>query len=141
MHQAERLPVPQSAPSAVESSAPTAEVRLVDDARKRSRLRLSGRDRLATLGSGLGFVATAFALALALPAGQLPSLGVLGLLVVSYAILSRVEFELGSGTVLPTELALVPILLLLPPPAVAPVVAVSFILGGLPDILRGRLHP
>ena len=133
--------MPKSAPSSAGPSAPAAEVRLVEDARNRSRLRLSGRDRLATLASGLGFVATAFALSLVLPAGQLPSLGVLGLLVVSYAILSRVEFELGPGTVLPTELALVPILFLLPPAAVAPVVAVSFVLGGLPDILRGRMHP
>ena len=62
------------------------------------------------------------------------------LLVVSYAVLSRVEFELGSGTVLPTELVLVPMLFLVPAAEVPLLVALAFILGGLPDMLRGRLH-
>ncbi len=104
------------------------------------RLQLSGRDRLTTIGAGLGFVVAAVVLRLSLTAGSLPSTREAVLLVVSYAALSRVEFELGSGTVLPTELVLVPMLFVLPAGDVPLFVAASFLLGGLPDILRRRLH-
>jgi diguanylate cyclase (GGDEF)-like protein len=116
------------------------EVRLVEEARKRSGSRLYGRDRQTTLVSGLGFLATALIIFATADVGTMPSLGLTALLIVSYAMLSRVEFELGSGTVLPTELVLVPMLFLLPVALVPLLVALGFILGGLPDMIRGRLH-
>jgi diguanylate cyclase (GGDEF)-like protein len=116
------------------------EVRLVDDARRRTGSRLYGRDQLTTLVSGLGFLATALTIRATADVGPGPSLGVTAVLIVSYAVLSRVEFEVGSGTVLPTELVLVPMLFLEPAADVPLLVALAFILGGLPDMLRGRLH-
>jgi diguanylate cyclase (GGDEF)-like protein len=118
----------------------TTQVRLVDDARKRSGSRLYGRDQLLTLASGLGFVATALTIRAVSQAGPMPSALLVVLLIVSYAVVSRIEFELASGTVLPTELVLVPMLFLVPPAAVPLLVALGFVLGGLPDMLRGRLH-
>jgi diguanylate cyclase (GGDEF)-like protein len=119
---------------------PSTEVRLVEDARRRTGSRLYGRDQLTTLASGLGFLATALTIRATADVGTGPSLGLIALLIVSYAVLSRIEFELGSGTVLPTELVLVPMLFLVPAAEVPLLVALAFILGGLPDMLRGRLH-
>ena len=81
---------------------PSTEVRLVEDARRRIGSRLYGREQLTTLASGLGFLATALTIRATADVGAGPSLGLIALLIVSYAVLSRVEFELGSGTTGPT---------------------------------------
>jgi len=117
-----------------------ANVRLVDDARKRAGSRLYGRDQLTTVTSGLAFLAAALALRALFADGPALSAGLAALLVAVYAALSRVEFELASGTVLPTELVLVPMLFLAPSTQVPLLAALGFIAGGLPDMLRGRLH-
>jgi diguanylate cyclase (GGDEF)-like protein len=116
-------------------------VQLVEDARQRARGRLAGREQIVTLGSALGFVGAALALYLAAPAGRHAGAGVAALLVISYAVLSRAEFELASGTVLPTELVLVPMLFLVPPGEVPLLVALGFVLAGLPEMARGDVHP
>src|SRR5689334_13132547 len=65
------------------------------------------------------FVAASAALALA---GGTTGLrpGVATLLIAVYAIVARIEFPVGAGYVVPTQLILVPMLLMLPP-AVVPV--------------------
>jgi diguanylate cyclase (GGDEF)-like protein len=119
---------------------PLAHARLVGEARGRVRSRLYGRDQLTTLGFGLGFVAAAFALWGALPAEPMPAPYVLVLLVLAHAVMCRVEFELGAGLFLPTQLVLVPMLFLAPPALVPSLVALGFVGAALPDLLRGRLH-
>jgi diguanylate cyclase (GGDEF)-like protein len=133
-------PLDQSRPTVTVPPEPSTEVRLVEDSRRRIGSRLYGREQLTTLASGLGFLATALAIRATAEVGPGPSLGVVALLIVSYAVLSRIEFELGSGMFLPTELVLVPMLFLVPAAEVPLLVALAFILGGLPDMLRGRLH-
>jgi diguanylate cyclase (GGDEF)-like protein len=54
--------------------------------------------------------------------------------------MSRVEFELGSGLFVPTQLVLVPTLFLAPPGLVPLVVSIGYVAGSAPDLLRGRLH-
>ena len=61
----------------------------------------------------------------------------LAALVASFALASRVEFEVGSGFGVPTELVLVPMLFLLPPELVPLLVAVGFTLAWLLQYLRG----
>jgi diguanylate cyclase (GGDEF)-like protein len=63
------------------------------------------------------------------------------LLVLALALVSRVEFELATGSLVPTQLVLVPMLLLLPAPVVPLCVAASYSLAGLADWIRGRRHP
>jgi diguanylate cyclase (GGDEF)-like protein len=118
----------------------TLQARLVDDARKRSGTALYGRDQLTTLALGLGYVLTALGLSLTVRAAALPDPWLLALLVALYALVSRVEFEVWSGTVLPTELVLVPMLFLAPAGEVPLLVALGFVLGGLPEMVRGELH-
>jgi diguanylate cyclase (GGDEF)-like protein len=112
----------------------------VDDSRKRAGVGLAGRELWATLAAGLGFAGTAAALALAFRGGTMPSWWVVVLLVGTYAILSQVEFELGPGTVVPTELVLVPMLFLVRPAAVPILVALGFSVGALPDLVLRHVH-
>jgi diguanylate cyclase (GGDEF)-like protein len=61
------------------------------------------------------------------------------LLIGTYAVLARVEFPVGAGHVVPTQLVLVPMLVLLPPGAVPVAVAAGLVLSTLPDWARGRV--
>lgn len=119
----------------------TSEVQLVEDARQRVAGRLAGREQIVTVASAAGFVGAALALYLSAHTGARAGAALLALLVVAYAALSRVEFELASGTVLPTELVLVPMLFLAPAGDVPALVAAGFVLAGLPEMVRGLVHP
>jgi HD-GYP domain-containing protein (c-di-GMP phosphodiesterase class II) len=55
------------------------------------------------------------------------------LFAVLYAVISRVEFEIGIGSAVPTQLVLVPMLFALPIGAVPAVVAAGLLLQTLPD--------
>jgi PAS domain S-box-containing protein len=63
------------------------------------------------------------------------------LLVATYAFVARVRFQIGPGLVRPTELVLVPMLFLLPAPAVPALVAVACVVSELPEIVARRAHP
>jgi HD-GYP domain-containing protein (c-di-GMP phosphodiesterase class II) len=62
-------------------------------------------------------------------------------LVVLCAIASRVNFSVGGGRTSAVQLALVPMLLLLPPAIVPLLVAVALVARRLPEHLTGRAHP
>jgi diguanylate cyclase (GGDEF)-like protein len=117
------------------------ETQLIDDRRARAGQRLSRRDRLVSGGGAA--VLLALAVPLALLAGEAstagPAVGVL--LVLTYAVLARVEFEVGSGTLVPTQLVFVPMLFMLPPSRVPLAVAAGLLLSGLVDQTRRHLHP
>ena len=59
-------------------------------------------------------------------------------LIAVYAVAFRVEFEIAGGSVVPTELVLVPMLFLLPVGAVPLAVAAGIVCSRLPDYARGR---
>ena len=90
-------------------------------------------------------VAAAFAaaagilLALA-PVGSIP-LTDLVLLVLAAALLGRLEFEIGSGFTVPTQLVFVAMLFVLPPAIVPLAVAAGLALDRVPDVIAGRRHP
>jgi len=118
-----------------------AETQLIDDRRARAARRLSGRDRLVS-GAGVAvFFVLAGAMALLTDESSEHSPAVPALLVLSYAALARVEFEVGSGSLVPTQLVLVPMLFVLPPGMVPLAVAAGLLLSGLVDQARRHLHP
>jgi diguanylate cyclase (GGDEF)-like protein len=85
-----------------------------------------------------GFVAAAIALAVTrAPSAGLPILQAAAL-VVTYAVLARVRFALGSGFTMPTQLALVPILLLLPPALGPALVGLGLVLARAPEVLARK---
>ncbi len=113
---------------------------LIEDARARATERLAARDSRATLLGALAFVAVAVPFALLYPSDRVVSPGVLVLLVVAYALAARVEFEVGSGFAVPTQIVFVPMLFLLPVGLVPLCVAVGFLLCSGLDLVRRRVH-
>src|SRR5690349_24294918 len=103
------------------------------------RLRaLSSREATTSWSLVLAFLAVA--VPLAAPAAGEVSLATLAVLVVAYAYASRVEFEVGPGVAVPTQLVFVPMLMLLPPGVVPLAVAAGYVLGGVTDRRRTRLR-
>ena len=88
--------------------------RLLEDGRDRRTRSLADRDVVASVLIGGAFAVVAGAMALLLPvqhdASPLVWIGLIG----AYAAVSRVEFEVGSGAGVPTQLVLVPMLFILP---------------------------
>jgi HD-GYP domain-containing protein (c-di-GMP phosphodiesterase class II) len=114
---------------------------LLEQRRARARQRLRGRDSLATILGALGFLVVAAPLALVSLDGDAPSVRAVLVALAAYAIASRVEFEVGTGSAVPTQLVFVPMFVLLPPGLVPLLVAAAFLLGDAPDYVRGRIHP
>jgi HD-GYP domain-containing protein (c-di-GMP phosphodiesterase class II) len=117
---------------------PVAE-RLLQEARERSKLELGGRERLARWASALAFLGASTALVAFAPSSRHVSLVVLAITFVSYAVASRVGFEVGSGYALPTELVLIPMLFVLPLPLVPLVVALALVVAQSPSYLTGKV--
>lgn len=113
---------------------------LIEDARARASERLAARDSRATLLGALAFVALAVPFALLAPTERVVSPSVLILLVVAYALAARVEFEVGSGFAVPTQVVFVPMLFLLPVAVVPLCVAVGFLLCSALELVRRRVH-
>jgi HD-GYP domain-containing protein (c-di-GMP phosphodiesterase class II) len=103
---------------------------LVRDARARSnRARLEHvRRRAYALTGSIVLVAAAVA-ALTIHSSSTPSPGTTATFVLTFALLTRVRFETGNGFSPPTELALVPMLFVLPLGWVPAAVAVGFVSG------------
>jgi len=68
-------------------------------------------------------------------------IGPLVVLLLAYAAATRVTFELGQGETDASLLVLVPMLFLLPTPAVPLLVVAGYALGRLPDIVGRGEHP
>jgi HD-GYP domain-containing protein (c-di-GMP phosphodiesterase class II) len=132
-HDAE-LPAGSPAPDLVQQDA-------VAELRAHRLGGFSRRERVAVLVLGGGFLVTALLLALLVPTERSPSLLAVVSLVVAYGLVSRIEFELGSGSLVPTELLLVPMLFALPLGWVPLAVAAAYVGGSVVDAARGRIHP
>jgi HD-GYP domain-containing protein (c-di-GMP phosphodiesterase class II) len=112
---------------------------LIEQSRALAAKPLGDRDRLASLLLGGTFLATALALALLVDSTRSAEPWTVMLFVCSYALASRIDFEIGTGYAVPTQLVLVPMLVLLPVPYVPLCVLAGLLLGGLPDYARGRV--
>jgi HD-GYP domain-containing protein (c-di-GMP phosphodiesterase class II) len=108
--------------------------------RERARLRAQGVERLVEATLALGFLAAALAMALLLPSPRALDLPTLAVLISAYVVCSRAKFDIADGYTVPTELVLVPMLFLLPTPAVPLVVAFSDLLGRGYDYASGHTN-
>jgi diguanylate cyclase (GGDEF)-like protein len=113
---------------------------LLADARPHVVRGLSLRERrvealLALAVLGAGAAAAAFA-----TSERSLSPWALVLCVLTYAVASRVPLYAGAGCALPTQLAFVPMLFVLPLPAVPLAVAAGCCLGAAADVLARRHH-
>jgi len=105
--------------------------------RSRALVRAQGRERLVERAAGLGFLAVALAMAVFMDSPRSLEAGPLAILVAAYVIACRAKFDIADGYTVPTELVLVPMLFLLPTPAVPLVVSLSWALGRLIDYASG----
>jgi putative nucleotidyltransferase with HDIG domain len=109
-----------------------------DDALRRRAERKPRDENRIALALAVAFVVAACALLAMSPPAGVP-VGTAALLVAALAVLSRVEIALASGYAVPTELAVVPMLLLLPAATVPPLVAAALVLARMLDAATGRL--
>jgi putative nucleotidyltransferase with HDIG domain len=101
--------------------------------------RMSRAELRAELVIGAGFllaVAALFALDPS-PRALEPGMAVLSVLLLAFAF--RARFFIVRAWTAPVQVILVPVLFLLPAAAVPAAVALAMVLGGLPDVLRGRV--
>jgi HD-GYP domain-containing protein (c-di-GMP phosphodiesterase class II) len=89
----------------------------------------------------LTFLLGAIPLAIVAPGRGSRSAAVILLFVALYAAVARIEFDVGSGYGVPTQLVLVPMLYALPPGYVPLLVAGGLVLGMLPQMLQGGRYP
>jgi diguanylate cyclase (GGDEF)-like protein len=120
--------------------ARSASDRLLEDTwEARERARASRREVRVEAAAGALFVAAAACLLVVAGAARPFQPEVAALLVALYAVVARVEFPVGSGHVLPTQLVLVPMLVVLPPAATPALVACGLLIGTVIDWALGRV--
>lgn len=107
---------------------PHAEEQLAS-ARARLLARPSARERAVEVTMSTGFLAAAVALATLTPGGRALDVGALVVLVLVAALVSRVEFEIGTGFTEPTVLVLFPMLFVLPARIVPLAMAGAYLLA------------
>jgi HD-GYP domain-containing protein (c-di-GMP phosphodiesterase class II) len=112
---------------------------LIEQSRELSGSHLRGRDGLASLALAGGFAVAASALAIFAHSARPFTLWTVALFVFSYALASRIDFEIGTGSAVPTQLVLIPMLALLPVQYVPFCVLAGLLLGGMPEYVRGQV--
>ncbi|MDP9492280.1 MAG: HD-GYP domain-containing protein [Actinomycetota bacterium] len=114
--------------------------RLIEERRARRLSRLAARDRRTLILSVGAFLATTVVMVDAIPSERSPSLLTTLLLVAVYALAFRLDFEIGTGSAVPTQLVLVPMLFVLPTGMVPIAVASGVLLSSLTEYAGGSLH-
>jgi putative nucleotidyltransferase with HDIG domain len=113
----------------------------IGDLRARRPRGLGGREQVSALVFGGGFLLAALMAWAFLPASdRAPGPLVLVLLVAAFGAAFRLDFEVGTGFAVPTQLVLVPMLFIVPLAWVPMLVAVGILFGGVIDYARGAIH-
>jgi HD-GYP domain-containing protein (c-di-GMP phosphodiesterase class II) len=112
---------------------------LIEQSRELAASHLRGRDGLASLVLAGGFVAAAVPLAVLAHSTRPLQPWIVGLFILCYAVISRIDFEVGTGSTVPTQLVLIPMLAILPVQFVPLCVLAGLLLGGLPEYARGQV--
>lgn len=99
------------------------------------------RERTIELISGAAFLVTAGLMVAFIDAPRSLDLWLAVALVAGYVLAAKVEFETGSAFTCPSQLVLVPMLFLLPTPAVPLFVAAGLVLSRVPSYVRGEISP
>jgi HD-GYP domain-containing protein (c-di-GMP phosphodiesterase class II) len=125
-------------PSAHPASDLEAEV--IEEQRVRRLARLAANERLSLAVSNALFLVAALSLLAFIPSERSPSGVAVLLLVTAYAVAFHLDFEIGTGSAVPTQLILVPMFFVLPTGSVPLAVAGAIMLASLADTIRGSLH-
>ncbi|HWK29110.1 MAG TPA: HD-GYP domain-containing protein [Solirubrobacter sp.] len=112
--------------------------RLIEATYSRRPQALPARERTTETALAFLLLAAGAALALLATPARAFSLPLTLAFVAAYVLVHRVEFHVGDGNVVPTQLVLVPMLLLLPTPLVPLLVALATVAANSLEALRGR---
>jgi diguanylate cyclase (GGDEF)-like protein len=115
--------------------------RLLHALRPHRARRLAPRERRVETAAAATFLVVAGGMALLVTSDRAFSPWVAAVLVVGYALASRVRLYVGTGFAMPTQLVLVPMLFWLPAAVVPMLVACALVGASLVDAARGRAHP
>ncbi len=131
--------MPEIQPGGYDERSPTE--RLLEQSWEARQRRASRRELIVETAAATLFVAVAATLLLSSgpSAGTRPE--VFALLVGVYAVVARIEFPVGAGNVVPTQLVLVPMLVLLAPASVPLAVALGLVIPAAIDCALGRVRP
>ena len=114
--------------------------RLIEERRALRLSRLAVRERRTLIVSVGAFLATAIVMADAIPSERSPGVVATLLLIGLYALAYRLDFEIGTGSAVPTQLVLIPMLFVLPTGLVPLAVASGVVVASLSEYLRGDLR-
>jgi HD-GYP domain-containing protein (c-di-GMP phosphodiesterase class II) len=114
--------------------------RVIEEQRARRLRRLADREWRSLAVSSALLLVVAGAMAIAMPSDRSPQPIAVLMFVLAYALAFRLDFEIGTGSAVPTQIVLVPMLFVLPTGAVPLAVASGIALASLVDHLRGDLH-
>jgi putative nucleotidyltransferase with HDIG domain len=113
----------------------------IGDLRARQPRSLARSELLSSFLLGGSFVAAALLALFLLPASaRNPDALVVVLLLAAYGISFRLDFEVGTGFAVSTQLVLVPMLFIVPLAWVPALAAGGILLGGVIDFMRKELH-
>jgi putative nucleotidyltransferase with HDIG domain len=116
-------------------------IALAEESRSRVQQPLRGGELAASLIAGIPFVVVVALLLAAGNVGDVNELDVV-LFVVAGSVMGRLEFEIGAGYTVPTQLIFVPMLFVLPAAIVPLIVAAMALVGErLPGVIARRVHP
>lgn len=117
------------------------EGRWIAETRNRRANRLNARDWRFSSLAATGFVVFAALAAFLIDSNRTPSAIAVVTIVAAYALAATVEFEVGAGAAVPTQLILVPMLFVLPLGLVPACVAAGLVLGDTPRYVARHAHP
>ena len=101
---------------------------------------LAARERVVERVIGAGFLVAATALAFSGDLAGVSMLAVAGA-VLAFVVAGRVEFDMSGGFAVPTQLAFIPMLFVVPASLLPLAVGLAWLLTRLPDVIGGRVSP
>jgi HD-GYP domain-containing protein (c-di-GMP phosphodiesterase class II) len=101
---------------------------------------LAARERVVERVIGAGFLVAATALASSGDLAHVSMLAVAGA-VLAFVVAGRVEFDMSGGFAVPTQLAFVPMLFVVPATLLPLAVGLAWLLTRLRDVIGGRISP
>jgi putative nucleotidyltransferase with HDIG domain len=134
-------PTPRAMATATPQQLDAGTERRIGEAYARRERRLDARERLAGMAFALAFLAAAALLAVTADAARPFALLLALAFTALYAVAARVEFVIGDGRLVPTQVVFVPMLLLLPTPSVPLLVAAALVASSAMDAARGKAAP
>ena len=114
---------------------------LLGNAPDRAAAALPRRELRAEMALGALLLAAVAALAILAPSERSLSPLVAVGLIAAFVVAQQVQFEVGIGYTVPSQLVVMPMLILAPPALVPLLVAAGLLIGRLPSYVRRDVHP